>query len=120
MTDLVYESSNTYIDGLIDRYIGNEEGMILAQNTLPDQLAEGDVFQIQQAEEECIPLEQDEDIDNDGILNQQDIVDIDGDGLENTIDGDIDGDCIPNTKDPDIDGDGVSNGSDSDCNGNGT
>ena len=49
-----------------------------------------------------------QDIDNDGILNDMDD-DIDGDGILNQSDSDMDGDGIENTKDDDIDGDGILN-----------
>lgn len=49
-----------------------------------------------------------QDIDNDGILNDMDD-DIDGDGILNQSDTDMDGDGIENTKDNDIDGDGILN-----------
>lgn len=46
------------------------------------------------------------DIDGDGIPNDQDL-DIDGDGIPNDLDDDIDGDGIPNDQDDDDDGDGI-------------
>lgn len=42
------------------------------------------------------------------------IVDTDGDGIENNKDPDIDGDGLVNGKDPDIDGDGIENFEDAD------
>ncbi len=112
MTELVYDSSKRYIDWLADRFIWDEKWMILAQTSWNrnDELVD---------EEECVPLLQDDDIDNDWIPNQQDIVDIDGDWIPNDQDGDIDWDCIPNTTDEDIDWDGKENWKDSDCNWNG-
>lgn len=49
-----------------------------------------------------------QDIDNDGILNDVDD-DIDGDGILNASDTDMDGDGIENSSDDDIDGDGILN-----------
>lgn len=48
----------------------------------------------------------DEDIDDDGQLNNDDD-DIDGDGIANTQDDDSDGDGVPNVSDDDVDGDGI-------------
>jgi hypothetical protein len=42
------------------------------------------------------------------------IIDTDGDGIENNKDPDIDGDGLVNGKDPDIDGDGIENFEDAD------
>ena len=42
------------------------------------------------------------------------IVDTDGDGIENNKDPDIDGDNLVNGQDPDIDGDGIENFDDAD------
>ena len=42
------------------------------------------------------------------------LVDTDGDGIENNADSDVDGDGIVNGEDPDIDGDGIENFSDAD------
>lgn len=42
------------------------------------------------------------------------IVDTDGDGIENNKDPDIDGDDLVNGEDPDIDGDGIENFDDAD------
>jgi hypothetical protein len=50
--------------------------------------------------------EVDEDIDDDGTLNNDDD-DIDGDGIANNQDEDIDGDGVANANDDDVDGDGV-------------
>ena len=44
----------------------------------------------------------------------QDLVDTDGDGVENNADPDVDGDGIVNGEDPDIDGDGIENFDDAD------
>ena len=44
----------------------------------------------------------------------QELVDTDGDGLENNQDPDVDGDGIVNGDDPDIDGDGIENFDDAD------
>ena len=44
----------------------------------------------------------------------QELVDTDGDGLENNQDPDVDGDGIVNGEDPDIDGDGIENFDDAD------
>ena len=44
----------------------------------------------------------------------QDLVDTDGDGLENNQDPDVDGDGVVNGEDPDIDGDGIENFEDAD------
>jgi hypothetical protein len=43
-----------------------------------------------------------------------DLVDTDGDGIENNADSDVDGDGIVNGEDPDIDGDGIENFDDAD------
>jgi len=42
------------------------------------------------------------------------LVDTDGDGIENNADSDVDGDGIVNGEDPDIDGDGIENFDDAD------
>lgn len=42
------------------------------------------------------------------------VVDSDGDGIENNKDSDIDGDDLVNGEDPDIDGDGIENFDDAD------
>jgi hypothetical protein len=42
------------------------------------------------------------------------LVDTDGDGIENNLDPDVDGDGIVNGEDPDIDGDGLENFDDAD------
>ena len=52
----------------------------------------------------------DGDIDNDGIPDEHDD-DMDGDGITND-DDDVDGDGIPNKDDADIDGDGIPNDED--------
>lgn len=44
----------------------------------------------------------------------QDLVDTDGDGVENNADPDVDGDGIVNGEDSDIDGDGIENFDDAD------
>lgn len=44
----------------------------------------------------------------------QELVDTDGDGIENNQDPDVDGDGIINGEDPDIDGDGIENFDDAD------
>lgn len=44
----------------------------------------------------------------------QEIVDTDGDGIENNADPDVDGDGLVNGEDPDIDGDGIENFEDAD------
>ena len=44
----------------------------------------------------------------------QELVDTDGDGLENNQDSDVDGDGIVNGEDPDIDGDGIEKFDDAD------
>lgn len=44
----------------------------------------------------------------------QEVVDTDGDGVENNADPDVDGDGIVNGEDPDIDGDGIENFDDAD------
>ena len=44
----------------------------------------------------------------------QELVDTDGDGIENNQDPDVDGDGIVNGEDPDIDGDGIENFDDAD------
>ncbi len=65
-----------------------------------------------------IPNNQDNDIDGDGILNIND-KDIDGDDILNINDNDIDGDGVANESDSDIDGDGVANIDDKDIDGDG-
>lgn len=44
----------------------------------------------------------------------QELVDTDGDGVENNADPDVDGDGLVNGEDPDIDGDGIENFEDAD------
>lgn len=46
--------------------------------------------------------------------SDQELVDTDGDGIENNADPDVDGDGIVNGEDPDIDGDGIENFDDAD------
>lgn len=65
-----------------------------------------------------IPNEQDGDVDGDGIPNSEDD-DIDGDGIPNGEDGDVDGDGRFNAEDEDIDGDGIPNDQDDDVDGDG-
>ncbi len=45
---------------------------------------------------------------------ESELVDTDGDGIENNADSDVDGDGIVNGEDPDIDGDGIENFNDAD------
>lgn len=65
------------------------------------------------------PIPSDDDIDGDGVLNEDDD-DIDGDGTPNQDDDDVDGDGMSNKDDDDIDGDGVANAVDTDIDGDGT
>ena len=48
------------------------------------------------------------------VSADQELVDTDGDGIENNQDSDVDGDGIVNGEDPDIDGDGIENFDDAD------
>ena len=48
------------------------------------------------------------------LTADQELVDTDGDGIENNQDPDVDGDGIVNGEDPDIDGDGIENFDDAD------
>jgi hypothetical protein len=48
------------------------------------------------------------------LAADQELVDTDGDGVENNADPDVDGDGIVNGEDPDIDGDGIENFDDAD------
>lgn len=48
------------------------------------------------------------------LSSDQEVVDTDGDGVENNTDSDVDGDGIVNGEDADIDGDGLKNFDDAD------